>query len=325
MSRDNELGELLTGLGIGQDQMKAVEEAWHLTRNEFFITVAALAISIYNNENDIKLSWNYNGREDLQQMKTVGLLFRELPVGLRFNNSRTIRDVYEDVREQVRLGIEHSCYPYVDLNSKVAEKEAAYLLYQQDIRDMGGLEAFNIEMVDIRQNQAASQTILDIEILDGEDGLEIFIDFAASWYEEESMILFMELYIILANILAAETGEKEITIGEIRKKLAVRIAGELRGKLKEKVKTNAQALRERESLLDVMRSRLGDRLKGEEKPLEERRLHPEAVLGQVEDHLKEEGKSLVRDAVLLGAGGIKLAKKRRKPLKPHVIRLRRKR
>ena len=329
MSRDNELGELLTGLGIEQDQMKAVEEAYHLTRNEFFITVAALAISVYNNENDIKISWNYNGREDLQQMKTVGLLFRELPVGLRFNNNRTIREVYEDVHEQVRLGIEHSCYPYVDLNSKVAEKEAAYLLYQQDIRDMGGLEAFNIEMVDIRQNQAASQTILDIEILDGEDGLEIFIDFAASWYEEDSMIRFMGMYIGLANILVAETGEREITIGEIRRKLALFMAGELRDRFKEKVKTDAQAFMGRERLLGSVRTRLEDRLKGEESPLEERKLHPEAVMGQLEDHLKdrlkEEGIMLVRDAAVLGAGGIKLAKKKKKPLKQRVIRIRRKR
>ena len=325
LSRDNELGELLTSLGIEQDQMKAVEDAYRLTRNEFFITVAALAISVYNNEKDIKLSWNYNGREDLQQMQSVGLLFRELPVGIRFRDNLTIKEVYEDVQEQVRLGIEHSCYPYVDLSSKVAEKEAAYLLYQQDIRDMGGLEAMNIEMVDVRQNQAASQTILDIEILDGEDGLEIFIDFAASWYEEESMIRFMAIYIALGQILTAEVGASEMTIAQIRKKLAVMLAGELRDQFREKVKTEAKARLERETILGSMRTRREDRLKGEEQPLEERRLHPEALKEHLGTFLEKEGKILVRDKALLGAGGVKLAKKKRKNLKPHVIRIRRKR
>ena len=42
-------------------------------------------------------------------------------------------------------------------------------------------------------NQAASQTILGIRIPDGKDGLILMLDFAASWYEVESMIRFMKL------------------------------------------------------------------------------------------------------------------------------------
>ena len=84
----------------------------------------------------------------------------------------------------MQKGIEHSCYPYVDINHRAGSEEAAYLLYQQDIRDMGGAEGMDIETIDIRQNQAASQTILDMEILDGEDGLQLMIDYTASLYDE---------------------------------------------------------------------------------------------------------------------------------------------
>ena len=152
-------------------------------------------------------------------MNTVGLLFRELPVGLRLREARTLRDVFADVHEQVQKAIEHSCYPYVDRRSQVAEEETAYLLYQQDIRDMGGSEGFDIDMIDIRQNQAASQTILDMEILDGEDGLQLMIDFAASWYEEESIEKFKDIYLRLAQALATHHSQKDITIKEIREKI----------------------------------------------------------------------------------------------------------
>ena len=219
ISRDNELGELIVELGIEQPQMRAVEKAYRISRNEFFITVAALAISIYNKENDIKLSWNYSGRDDLQLMNTVGLLFRELPVGIRLKDERTLRDVFADVHEQVQKAIEHSCYPYVDRQSQVVEEETAYLLYQQDIRDMGGSDGFDIDMIDIRQNQAASQTILDMEILDGEDGLQLMIDFAASWYEEESIEKFKDIYIRLAQALATHHSQKDITVRELREKI----------------------------------------------------------------------------------------------------------
>ena len=219
-SRDNEMGELFSDIGIEQPMLKAVERSYKISRNEFFITVTALAISIYNNAPDVRISWIYNGREDAQLMSSVGLLFRDLPVGIRFKDDQTIRDVFADVKDQVQKGIEHSCYPYVDNNCNIIEGESAYLLYQQDIRDMGGTDGFDIEMVDIRQNQAASQTILDLEVLDGEDGLQLMTDFAASCYDEESIEKFTEIFIKLAQALATHNSQADITVGEIRDKIS---------------------------------------------------------------------------------------------------------
>lgn len=218
-SRENEMGELFAPLGIEQPQMAAMERAYKISRNEFFITVAALAIAVYNNKSDIKLSWIYNGREDAQMMTSVGLLFRDLPIGIRFKDTDTLRNVFADVHDQVQKGIEHSCYPYVDLHNQVAEGESAYLLYQQDIRDMGGLDGFDIEAVDVRQNQAASQTILDMEILDGADGLQLMIDFAASRYEEGSIEKFKDIYVKLAQAMVTHNSQKDVTIGELKAKV----------------------------------------------------------------------------------------------------------
>jgi len=219
MSRENAMGELFTTLGIEQPQMTAMEKAYKISRNEFFITVAALAISIYNEANNIKLSWIYNGREDMKMMSTVGLLFRDLPIGIKFDDKQTLRNVFADVSDQVNKGIEHSCYPYVDLHNQVANGESAYLLYQQDIRDMGGLESFNIEPVEVRQNQAASQTILDMEILDGAEGLQLMIDYAASRYNDESIEKFKDIYVKVAQLLVTHNSQKDVTIGEIKDKL----------------------------------------------------------------------------------------------------------
>ena len=218
-SRENELGEIFAPLNIEQAQMNAMERAYRISRNEFFITVALLAISVYNKKQDIKISWIYNGREDTQSMSTVGLLFRDLPVAVRLKDSDTLRNLFLDVQEQVQKGIEHSCYPYVELNSHVADGESAYLLYQQDIRDMNGADAFDIEMVDVRQNQAASQTFLDIEVLDGEDGLELMIDFAASLYDESSIEHFKDIYVKLAQSMVTHNSQTDVTIGELKSKL----------------------------------------------------------------------------------------------------------
>ena len=221
-SRKNEMGELLSPLGIEASEMLAMERAYRVSRNEFFITVAALAISIYNRARDVKISWIYNGRGDVQMMTSVGLLFRDLPVGIRFRDEATLREVLADVHEQVQKGIEYSCYPYVDSRNQVANGESAYLLYQQDIRDMGGMEGFSVQMVDVRQNQAASQTILDMEILDGAEGLKLMIDFAASRYEESSIERFKDIFVRTARTMVTHNSQKDVTIGELKGKLSDR-------------------------------------------------------------------------------------------------------
>jgi hypothetical protein len=219
-SRENEMGEIFAEIGIEQPQMKAMEKQYRISRNEFFISVAALAISIYNEKDDIKLSWIYNGREDMLSMSSVGLLFRDLPIGVRLKDEMTLRELFADVHTQVQKGIEHSCYPYVEKDSEVVSDDTAYLLYQQDIRDMGGLEELNVESIDIRQNQAASQTILDMEILDGSDGLVLMIDYAASRYEDSSIERFKDIYVNTAQSLVTHNSQNDITIRELRKKLS---------------------------------------------------------------------------------------------------------
>ncbi len=215
-SRENEMGELLSTLNIKDEAIKEVEKSFKISRNEFFITAAILAISIYNKKDNIKISWIYNGREDINSMNTIGLLFRDLPVALKLNNKRTLRDLYQDVHKQVQDAIKYSCYSYVDKTYNVVSDDAAYLLYQQDIRDTGSFGDMDIETIDIRQNQAASQTVLDIQILDGEDGLQTILDYASSKYKFESMDKFKDLFIRVVHAMIKNTSQRDITVVDVK-------------------------------------------------------------------------------------------------------------
>ena len=73
-----------------------------------------------------------------------------------------------------------------------------------------------IEAVEIRQNQAASQTILDMQILDGKKGLMLVLDYAASRYEKESMEKYQSMFIKIAQYLIANTSQKDVTVKEIK-------------------------------------------------------------------------------------------------------------
>lgn len=215
-TRENEFDCIACEMGMTSEELGIVEKRFKVSRNEFFITVAALAISLYADKPNVKLSWIYNGREDVKMMNTVGLLFRDLPVAFRFDKGQNIADIFADAHEQVQKAIEHSCYPYVENNSLAVEDDVAYLLYQRDIRDAGDLDGMEIETVDIRQNNAASQSVLDIEILDSELGLRLSLDYAASRYDRETMERFRELFTRIAAVLVHADGAEYITVKELR-------------------------------------------------------------------------------------------------------------
>lgn len=211
-TKSEELGEMIVRMNIDSTELAKAERQYRVSRNEFFITVAALAISIYNDHPDILFAWNYSAREDARMMTTVGLLFRELPVAFRLDDNMAIRDIFASAKDQVQKGIEHSIYPYVDMMTHGTELDAAYLLYQQDLRDLNTFEGgIRPDAVEVRQNQAATQTILDMEILDGADGLQLMLDYAAGRYEEESMERFKDLFLHISDFLITVCMKDNIT------------------------------------------------------------------------------------------------------------------
>jgi hypothetical protein len=118
----------------------------------------------------------------------------------------TLRDIFAEVQEQVQNGIKHSCYPYIEINPMVVDGDVTGVLYQRDLRDVGDFGGLTVEEIEIHQNKAASQTILDIQILDGEDGLQYVFDYAASRYKKETMSEFQNLFKrVIAAMMNANT------------------------------------------------------------------------------------------------------------------------
>jgi len=213
--RDNRLGGFEVDLGISQEQMRIVERGCKVTRNEFFMTAYLIAIALKERKRAIQLSWIYNGRDDMQAMSTCGLLFHDLPNALRFRDEQDIRELYASVQDQVRKAIEHSVYPYNEKNARVVSDDSACFLYQSDIRD-GGEGASAFEQVDIRQNNAASQTVLDTEVLDGRDGLKLSIHYAASLYELSTVEGFRDVMVKVCRLLSEHSDQSKLTFGDIR-------------------------------------------------------------------------------------------------------------
>lgn len=215
VTRENKIGQIQCEMNIDTAKLDSIKKHFGVSRNEFFITVSAIAVSLYSNNPNVMLSWIYNGREDAQMMNTVGLLYRDLPVAFRFDKNMNMGDIFADVHSQVQNAIKHSCYPYIEKNAKVIEGDVAAVLYQSDIRDAGKIGETDIETVEIKQNRAASQSVLDIEVLDSAKGLRLSLNYSSSRYKQTSMENFGDSFVRIAAFLAHNICENNITVGEL--------------------------------------------------------------------------------------------------------------
>ena len=206
VTRENDLGQLSCEAEVLPAQLSLFEKKYMVTRNEFYIAVTLLAIALSTNTHDVRVSWVYNGRDDLVSSSSVGLFFRDLPVALRLNDEMTLRDIFAEVQEQVKNGIKYSCYSYNEIEAPPVDDDDTCILYQRDLRDVGDFGGLTVEEIEIQQNKAASQTVLDIQILDGEAGLQYVFDYAASRYKKETMSEFQNLFKrVIATIVNANT------------------------------------------------------------------------------------------------------------------------
>ena len=67
-------------------------------------------------------------------------------------------------------------------------------LYQRNIREADDFDGMNVNKVEIAHNNAAAQSVLDIQIVENEDGLQYVFDYAAGRYKYETMSEFQNLF-----------------------------------------------------------------------------------------------------------------------------------
>ena len=216
-TRENKLGELSCAAEVMPAELSLLEKKYMVTRNEFYIAVTLLAIAISTNAHDVRVSWVYNGRDDLVSSSSVGLFFRDLPVALRLNAEMILRDIFAEVHEQVQNGIKYSCYPYNEIEAPPVDDDDTCILYQRDLRDIGDFGGLTVEEIEIRQNKAASQTVLDIQILDGEAGLQYVFDYAASRYKKETISEFQNLFKSVVAAIVNNANTDGYDFGQITK------------------------------------------------------------------------------------------------------------
>jgi len=217
-SRENTLGRVFGEMQEYAPKIERIKRKYNITGNAFFSLVSMLAVAVYNKDPHVLISWTYNGRDDLKKFSTVGLLLCDLRLAIELSRSMPVKNLYEDVQNQILAGIEHYKYPYTMIGANVVKDDGLCFLYQEDLRDTSEeMKELKIEEVEIRHNKAASENLIDIEVLDGSDGLELMIEYNASCYKEKSMNDFRDLFLVITECLIDIYGDENANIHQLIK------------------------------------------------------------------------------------------------------------
>ena len=211
--RENTIDEFVFPLNLDDEKYQKLLKVNNLTPNAFYMTANILATALYNKANNIMYSWIYNGRGSANDMNIAGLLYKDLPVGVKLSKKLKIDSLYKDVVEQINGGIEHSCYPYVEQGKAAVTDDVACVLYQDDLRELNDMPGLLGE-VEIKQNKAASQAVLDVEIRNTAEGMMCVLEYASSRYEKASMEKYAKYLEAVIKLLIA-TVDDDITVKQL--------------------------------------------------------------------------------------------------------------
>ena len=220
MTQENKLDSLCCQESISPVHISSAEKKFMVSRNEFFIAAALLAIAISTNKNDVHVSWVYNGRDDLPSASSTGLLCRELSVSLRLCDTVNLRDIFAETHNQVRDEIKYCCYPYMSNVPQDEEGDIACVIYQRDLRETGNFMGIPVESVEIVHNNAAAESVLDIQILEGEEGIQYVFDYSASRYEQETMSRFQNLFQQVIAAIVNNANTEGYTFAQLKQDVA---------------------------------------------------------------------------------------------------------
>lgn len=209
------MGALEAELHLSAKAVEQVCACTKISRNGFFITAGLLAMAAYNNTGKVRGSWIYNGRDTVEEMNTMGLLIRFLPVAVDLKPDDSVLQLLSNIHTQIIDGLKHSCYPYTVLEDSCVLDDSMCLLYQEKLKSAEDLHDMPMEHIPVPYNNPAFQNTLDIEIMDTENGFSVLMEYAESTYSATAMENFMNLFRKVAGALTAAAEHSELTVADI--------------------------------------------------------------------------------------------------------------
>ena len=184
-------------LPFDASDLKAAEKYRNTTRSVLAIAAAILTLHEISGKNDIMTNWIFNNRLGSFASDSVGMMIKNLPVGIHMDQVHDLNELIAQIKRQVADGITHSSYDYFFEGSSPYLSEPMEVNYQQNIDagEFDELHPFELQMENAYDAPGAALELEFVENDDGKNGFESEIEWAGNLYSRNKMLRFHALYV----------------------------------------------------------------------------------------------------------------------------------
>jgi len=177
--------------------MQSAEQRLSASGNILCITAGIMALQEYCHRSDIMVTWLDNNRVDARYERTVGMLFKSLPIAIHLERIGSVKALIAEVGRQVALGFANSACNYMELipASKVLDDamEINYLIgveKKDPLSELGGKP----ESIDAPDEDLATGERVGVYIDDVDGEIFVSIGYQKLAYADGSMARFLSLF-----------------------------------------------------------------------------------------------------------------------------------
>ena len=190
-------GKRVVRLPFDADDLEAAEARLNTSRSVIAITAALMALHRMTGKNDVMTNWIFNNRLGSFATDSVGMLIKNLPVGLHIDQIHGVAEALAEVKRQVTDGITHCSYDFFASSDSPFVSDPMEVNYQLNINadELAELYPFYLELGNPHQAPGAR---LELEFLENDDNSGRFdseMEWAANCFADTDMVDFHQLYI----------------------------------------------------------------------------------------------------------------------------------
>ena len=177
--------------------LEAAEKRLNTSRSVIAIAAAILTLHEASGKNDIMTNWIFNNRLGSFASNSVGMLIKNLPVGVHMDQIHSLPELIAEIKKQVADGISHCSYDYFSAQDSAFYNDPMEVNYQQNMNadELASLHPLQIALENRYQAPGAR---LELEFLENDDNSGLFdseMEWASNCFSEEKTRSFHESYI----------------------------------------------------------------------------------------------------------------------------------
>ena len=183
-------------LPFDEEDVAAAEKRLKVSRSVMAIAAALKSLHQFSGKNDVMTNWIFNNRLGGYAADSVGMMIKNLPVGIHMDRIDSIESLLAEVKLQVTEGIAHSSYDYFEADDKRYRNDPMEVNYQRDINvdELDELKPFYLPLANKYRAPGAR---LELEFLENDDNSGCFeseFEWAGNIFSRNLMVKFHNLY-----------------------------------------------------------------------------------------------------------------------------------